>query len=133
MKTKQEILVNVLSAKLENAKVGVIVRGITDIEPVAAIDTLSHDNETKYYVSAVGYSVTEAYETDMLAVSHMIEDAVRWRSEPTLAGKIIVFVKSDSDKLHSLAEFDEVSTRDLSLQLIEERISESPNAPCEKF
>lgn len=48
MKTKQEILVNVLSAKLENAKVGVIVRGITDIDPVAAIDTLSHDNETKY-------------------------------------------------------------------------------------
>ena len=27
MKTKQEILVNVLSAKLESAKVGVIVRG----------------------------------------------------------------------------------------------------------
>lgn len=97
MKTKQEILVNVLSAKLENAKVGVIVRGITDIDPVAAIDTLSHDNKTKYYVSAVGYSVTEAYETDMLAVSHMIEDAVRWRSEPTLAGKIVAFVKSDSD------------------------------------
>lgn len=32
MKNKQEILVNVLSAKLENAKVGVIVRGITDID-----------------------------------------------------------------------------------------------------
>lgn len=133
MKNKQEILVNVLSAKLENAKVGVIVRGITDIDPVAAIDTLSHDNKTKYYVSAVGYSVTEAYETDMLVVSHMIEDAVRWRSEPTLAGKIVAFVKSDSDKLHSLAEFDEVTTRDLSLRLIDERISESQNAPCEKF
>lgn len=133
MKTKQEILVNVLSAKLKSAKVGVIVRGITDIDPVVAIDTLSHDNETKYYVSAVGYRVTEAYETEMLAVSHMIEDAVRWRSEPALAGKIIAFVKSDSDKLHSLAEFDEVTTRDLSLQLIEERISESQNAPCEKF
>lgn len=32
MKTKQEILVNVISAKLENAKVGVIVRGITEID-----------------------------------------------------------------------------------------------------
>ena len=133
MKTKQEILVNVLSAKLENAKVGVIVRGITGIDPVAAIDTLSRNNEAKYYVSAVGYNITEAYETDMVAVSHMIEDAVRWRSEPALAGKIIAFVKSDSDKLHSLAEFDEVTTRDLSLQLIEERIAESQNAPCEKF
>ena len=133
MKTKQEILVNVISAKLENAKVGVIVRGITEIDPVAAIDTLSQNNETKYYVSAVGYNISKAYETDMIAVSHMIEDAVRWRSEPALAGKIIAFVKSDSDKLHSLAEFDEVTTRDLSLQLIEERIAESQNAPCEKF
>ena len=124
MKTKQEILVNVISAKLENAKVGVIVRGITEIDPVAAIDTLSQNNETKYYVSAVGYNISKAYETDMIAVSHMIEDAVRWRSEPALAGKIIAFVKSDSDKLHSLAEFDEVTTRDLSLQLIEERIAE---------
>ena len=50
----------------------------------------------------------------MIAVSHMIEDAVRWRSEPALAGKIIAFVKSDSDKLHSLAEFDEVTTRAVS-------------------
>ena len=75
MKTKQEILVNVLSAKLQNAKVGVIVRGITDINPVAAIDTLSHDNKTKYYVSAVGYSVTEAYETDMLTVCGNISRA----------------------------------------------------------
>ena len=45
MKTKQEILVDVLSAKLENTKVGVIVRGITDIDPVAAIDTLSHETK----------------------------------------------------------------------------------------
>ena len=59
MKNKQEILVNVLSAKLENAKVGVIVRGITDIDPVAAIDTLSHDNKTKnaYRLNSARYKM----------------------------------------------------------------------------
>lgn len=133
MKTKQEILVKVLSAKLGSSKVGVIVRGITDIDPVAAIDTLSQNNKTKYYVSAVGYNLSESYETDFLTVSYMIEDAVKWRSEPALAGKIITFVKNDSDKLHSLAEFDEVTTRDLSLQLVEERICQAQNVPSEKF
>lgn len=133
MKTKQELLVNILTTKLKNTKVGVIVHGITDIDPVNIVDTLSQNNETKYYVSVVGYSISESYETDMFTISYMIEDAVKWRSEPALAGKIITFVKSDSDKLHSLAEFDEITTRDLSLQLIEERIFESQNTPCEKF
>lgn len=133
MKTKQEILINVLGSKLESTKVGVIVRGITDIDPVAAITTLSNINATKYYVSVVGYNLSSSYETDRFSVSCIIEDAVKWRSEPILAGRIIVFVKNDSDKLHSLAEFDEITTRDLSLSLIEERIHKSQNVPCENF
>ncbi len=133
MKSKQEILVEVLNSKLDNAKVGVIVRGITGIDPIAAVENIAIKNEKKYYVASVGYETDSTYENESIAVSNMIEDAVRWRSEPELAGKVITFVKNDSDKLHSLAEFDTVTTRNLSLQLIESRITEANNAPSEKF
>lgn len=133
MKDKQEILVEVLKIKLENAKVGIIVRGITEIDPIAAIKSIASKNEQKYYAASVGYESDQSYEDDSVAVSNMIEDAVRWRSEPDLAGRVIAFVKNDSDKLHSLAELDGVTTRDLSLQLIDSRISEANNAPSEKF
>lgn len=133
MRSKQEILVDVLNAKLNEAKVGVIVRGITEIDPVAAVTCLASKNGKKYYISAVGYGIEQQYENETIAVSNMIEDAVRWRSEPELAGKVIAFVKNDSDKLHSLAEFDVATTRDLSLSLIDGRIAEASNAPTEKF
>ena len=133
MKTKQDILVEVLVQKLLLAKVGVLVTGIVDIDPAAAMATIAEKNNEKYYVSSVGYDTESLTESDTLAVSPMIEDAVKWRSDSELAGKIVAFVRNDSDKLHSLAEFDTVSTRDLSIQLIDARITEAGNAPSEKF
>lgn len=133
MMSKQEILVEVLDDKLCNAKVGVIVRGITEIDPVEATRCLAVRNEKKYYLASVGYGTEKQPENDTLAISNMIEDAVRWRSKTDLAGRVIAFVKNDSDKLHSLAEFDIATTRDLSVKLIDERIAEANNAPTEKF
>jgi len=133
MKTKQDILVEVLVKKLLSAKVGVLVTGIVDIDPAAVMATIAEKNNEKYYVSSVGYDTESFSESDTLAVSPMIEDAVKWRSDSELAGKIVAFVRNDSDKLHSLAEFDTVSTRDLSIQLIDARITEAGNAPSEKF
>ena len=52
---------------------------------------------------------------------------------PEYAGKIAVFVSSDSDKLHSLAEFDIISTRDLSQHLIAEQIKCESNTPTHNF
>ena len=68
MKSKQEILVDVLNAKLNEAKVGVIVRGITEIDPVAAVTCLASKNGKKYYVSAVGYGIEQQYENETIAV-----------------------------------------------------------------
>lgn len=133
MKSKQEILVEVLDDKLNYAKVGVIVRGITEIDPVEAVRRLAVKSKRKYYLSSVGYGTEKQPEDDILAISNMIEDAVRWRSKTELAGRVIAFVKNDSDKLHSLAELDVVTTRDLSAKLIDERIAEANNAPTEKF
>lgn len=125
MKSKQEILVEVLAHKLSSAKVGVIVRGITEIDPVEAVRCLVAKNEEKYYLASVGYGTEKQPKDDKLAISNMIEDAVRWRSKTELAGRVIAFVKNDSDKLHSLAEFDIVTTRDLSVKLIDERIEQT--------
>ena len=133
MKSKQEILVEVLDNKVNSAKVGVIVRGITGIDPVDAVRCLATKNEKKYYLASVGYTTEKQSEDDRISISNMIEDAVRWRSKTELAGRVIAFVKNDSDKLHSLAEFDVVTTRDLSVNLIDERIAEANNAPTEKF
>lgn len=133
MKTKQEILVEVLHNKLNMAKVGVIVSGVVDVDPIAAMNSIAENNAEKYYVASVGYDTREAFDDNRLAVSPMIEDAVKWRSRAELAGKIVAFVRSDSDKLHSLAEFDAVTTRDLSIQLLSERIADASNAPSEKF
>ena len=133
MKTKQEILVEVLLRKLSTAKVGVIVSGVVDIDPIAAMNGIAKSSNCKYYVASVGYDIKTEYDNECLAVSSMIEDAVKWRSRSELAGKIVAFVRSDSDKLHSLAEFDSVTTRDLSVQLISERIVEANNAPSAKF
>ena len=130
MKSKQEILVEVLDDKLNYAKVGVIVRGITEIDPVEAVRRLAVKSRRKYYLSSVGYGTEKQPEDDILAISNMIEDAVRWRSKTELAGRVIAFVKNDSDKLHSLAELDVVTTRDLSAKLSDERIAEDNNAPA---
>ena len=133
MKSKQELLVDVLSQKLSTAKVGVIVRGVVDIDPIAAVKAIAEKEGQKYYVASVGYTSSKAEETDQIAASLMIEDAVKWRSMTELAGRIIAFVHSDSDKMHSLAELDVVTTRDLSVQLISEQISAASNAPSERF
>ena len=61
------------------------------------------------------------------------EKAVLWRSMPECAGKIIVFIRNDTDKLHSLAEFDVITTRDIARFLIEQQISSENNAPTNSF
>ena len=57
MKTKQEILVEVLLRKLSTAKVGVIVSGVVDIDPIAAMNGIAKSSNCKYYVASVGYDI----------------------------------------------------------------------------
>ena len=62
-----------------------------------------------------------------------IEKAVLWRSNPECAGRILVFIKNDTDKLHSLAEFDVVTTRDVSRFLLEQQLKGDNNTPTHNF
>lgn len=131
--SKQDIVTQLLLDKLNETRVGIIIKGIGDIKPDDIAETLAAQTNRHYFISAVGYNITEKTENDAYTLSPAIEEAVLWRSTPECAGKIIVFVKNDTDKLHSLAEFDVVTTRNLSLFIIEQQIEKDTNTPTLNF
>ncbi|MCC3372226.1 FtsK/SpoIIIE domain-containing protein [Cohnella sp. REN36] len=133
MKTKQELLIELLINRLSETKVGILVKGINDIVPNAISVAVAAALNKKLFISAVGYENIREIEVNDLVVATKIEKAVMWRSEPDKAGAIITFVRTDSDKLHSLAEFDIVSTRDLSKHLLESCMRQETNTPTINF
>jgi hypothetical protein len=133
MKTKQELLIDVLSNELKTCKVGLLVRCISDVSPLEVMRSLTEQYQKRLYAVAVGYDCPLADDAQLF-LTHRIEDAVRWRSDPELAGCIIAFVRSESDKLHSLKELDVVTNRSVSEQLITDRIKEeNQNTPTKNF
>ena len=119
---KQELVVQLLSERLSEAKVGIIFKGIAGISPEDVVRRLSEDSGEHLYMAAVGYDgITEKDEEDY-SITPYVEKAVLWRSIPEYAGSIIVFILNDTDKLHSLAEFENLSARDLTRFLIELQI-----------
>lgn len=119
---KEALVIDLLKQHLPEIKVGVIIKGIDDINPKHIVMVLTEKSKDHLYCAAVGYSGVMPAEETSYTLSTSIEKAVLWRSVPDYAGKIVVFVSSDSDKLHSLAEFDIISIRDLSQHLIAEQI-----------
>lgn len=130
--TKSELLVEVLESSLETAKVGLIVKGFSDISPFDILRSLTDKINNKIYAVAVGYSCTET-DNDKLHLSVQVEDAVRWRSDPTYSGRIVVFISNDSDKLHSLKELDVVTVRAVSERLINKCADQQTNIPSRNF
>lgn len=133
MINKEQLLVELLKDHLPELRVGVIVKGINQINPEAITAALTANSQKHLYSAAVGYIGVEPKETESYTLSDSIEKAVLWRSIPDYAGSIIVFVSNDTDKLHSLAEFDTVSTRDLSRYLIEQQLKCDSNTPTHHF
>jgi hypothetical protein len=134
MKTKQELLISVLAEKLPQSKVGLLVKGVPNISPIEVIQSLTAD-ETGFVSAAIGYDCTDV-DTEAYTMRSRIEEAVKWRSQPKLAGKIIVFVCDDSDKLHSLKELDVVTIRSISKCLIDEMVKDAQinqNMPTRNF
>lgn len=130
---KQELVVQLLSECLSEAKVGIIFKGIAGISPEDVVRRLSEDSGEHLYMAAVGYDgITEKDEEDY-SITPYVEKAVLWRSIPEYAGSIIVFILNDTDKLHSLAEFENLSARDLTRFLIELQIKHESNTPTLNF
>ena len=133
MTDKQELVVQLLSERLPEAKVGIIFKGIAGISPEDIVRRLSKDSGEHLYMAAVGYDGIIEKDEEDYSITPYVEKAVLWRSIPQYAGSIIVFVLNDTDKLHSLAEFENLSARDLTRFLIELQIKNESNTPTLNF
>lgn len=130
---KQSLVIGLLIEKMVDSKVGILAKGISDIQPAEIAVELSSQRKSHVFVAAVGYSISADVEEKDYTLTTSIEKAVLWRSVPEYAGNIVVFVKTDTDKLHSLAEFDVVSLKDVSKYLLEQQISNESNTPTQNF
>lgn len=133
MMDKQSLVIGLLQEKMTDSKVGILAKGISDIQPAEIAVELSSQRKSHIYIAAVGYGISADAEEADYTLTPSIEKAVLWRSIPEYAGNIIVFVKTDTDKLHSLAEFDVVSLKDVSKYLLEQQISNESNTPTQNF
>lgn len=133
MMDKQSLVIGLLLDRMEDSKVGILAKGIGDIQPAEIAVALSTQKKAHIYIAAVGYGISADVEEADYTLTSSIENAVLWRSVPEYAGNIIVFVKTDTDKLHSLAEFDVVSLKDVSKYLLELQISSESNTPTQNF
>jgi hypothetical protein len=128
VKQQEMILVEVLNDSLKHCKVGILVKGLVEISPADVVQALEAGNDLS--VVAVGYTLGKKDN----AISSNIENAIKWRNAPEKAGKVVAFVKSESNKLHSLREFDVVTERMLSERLVSDREStKDGNAPTRRF
>lgn len=132
MMDKQSLVTELLQEQLKEVKTGIIIKGIDGITPDAIACKIA-DLYKPLYVAVIGYERTSEAHQDDLELTDSIEKAVLWRSNPECAGRILVFIKNDTDKLHSLAEFDVVTTRDVSRFLLEQQLKGDNNTPTHNF
>lgn len=130
---KQSLVIGLLIEKMADSKVGILAKGISDIQPAEIAVELSSQRKSHVYIAAVGYGISVDVEEADYTLTPSIEKAVLWRSFPEYAGNIVVFVKTDTDKLHSLAEFDAISLKDVSKYLLEQQITNESNTPTQNF
>lgn len=133
MINKQQIVVDLLNERLPQTKVGIIVKGVDSIDAEKIVASVAESTGQYIYSAAVGYSISSIGDKGKYVLSDSIEKAVLWRSMPECAGHIVVFISNDTDKLHSLAEFDSVSVRDLSQHLISTQLKSDNNTPTHNF
>lgn len=132
MMDKQSLVTELLREQLEVAKTGIIIKGIDGINPSAIAKRILNAYKP-LYVAVIGYGSISKNDQDDFSITNSIEKAVLWRSNPECAGNILVFIKNDTDKLHSLAEFDVVTTRDISRYLLDQQLKGDNNTPTHNF
>lgn len=132
MMNKQELVTALLCRHLSEIKVGIIVKGVDDISPEGIIKEIASE-EKHLYAAAIGYDEVVELSEELYDITTSIEKAVFWRSMPECAGSIIVFIRNDTDKLHSLAEFEVITTRDAACYLVETQIKSDNNMPTNNF
>ncbi|HEX7998848.1 MAG TPA: FtsK/SpoIIIE domain-containing protein [Pyrinomonadaceae bacterium] len=129
---RDELAGAVIAERLNNARVGVVVRDLADIKVDRVAAFAADQLDRPLHVAAVDYPL--ASKPPKLTLTFDIEKAVLWRSQPDLAGQIVVFVQGEKKRLHSLEDLDTVTARDLAYQLLTTAGRElSSNLPQTKF
>lgn len=99
--------------RLHYARVGIIISGVRKIDPCGVARIVGDTAQIQgLHVVAVGYSRSEPGPGVTLALD--VETGVSWRSDPRLAGRILVFTHGTVPKLHSLNDFDRVTPRNVA-------------------
>jgi len=140
-----DILTDLLRVHLHDAKLGIVVRGIRQINPVWVAETVAKTLNRQLAVAIIGYDASSStVKSDVfgdgengpaIEIATSIETAVGWRNRTgEYAKRILVFVPGEVDKLGSLRGLDTLTTRDLTLHLIQwvsERLAR--NTPQRRF
>jgi FtsK/SpoIIIE family/FtsK alpha domain len=118
MLSRNELAARTLKERLKTARIGVLARGLHGVDFGPVLESLVEGRARPLHVALVGVaSPAEAPAGVVLATD--VETGVDWRNHPELAGDILVVVEGDVEKMHSLAELDEVTPRDLTRTLLE--------------
>ena len=120
-------------SKRATGNIGFLLKGISNINPTELAKSLEEAIGDYLYLDFVGYGLSDDASVPGCEISNKIERAVGWRNIPECSGRIIVFVKNDSDKLHSLADFDQYSVSDISEYLLLEKADAAINTPEKNF
>lgn len=130
-----DLIFEELSEKMEIAKIGVIVRGFLDNQQINVgriVTQIANASQQTIYVSAVGYDFDA--QSEYVQHGENVESAVAWRNMPECAGQIIVFVRDEAAKMHSLADFDLLTPRDIINRLLHDAQSDqAQNDPQKRF
>lgn len=132
MMDKQELLIAFLKEQMNENRIGIIVKGVDGIAPEDIIKKLAIEGK-HLYVVAVDYDGIFEYSGRDYSIANSVEKAVLWRSMPECAGNILVFIKNDTEKMHSLAEFEIITIRDVARFLVKEQIKSVNNVPTNNF
>jgi hypothetical protein len=97
------------------ASMGVVVDAIKEIDLNKTVTELLKTLD-KLFVCSIGYAQPKKQKG--LETANNIEAAIRWRNNPECAQFIVVFLKHDTPKRHSLENFGQVTDRTISFHLL---------------
>ena len=72
MMDKQSLVIGLLIEKMADSKVGILAKGISDIQPAEIAVELSSQRKSHVYVAAVGYDISADVEEADYTLLHLL-------------------------------------------------------------
>ena len=129
--SREDLVADAILEWLTSGAVGVVVDGLPQLHVQNVVKAVAKQN-SPLFVCSVGRGKLRKLKD--VEISERIESAVAWRNDPANAGRIVVFLRHDVPKTHSLEKFERVSDRDIAGRLIRMAEEElSANEPERRF